>query len=234
MKMLMCSLTTTLGLLAASAAAEQTLNVDGKEYTLSALMSGCQKIANDPAGQIACFSDISRRMELQSAAQKEPVISVPEALQTFQNAAQYLDGETGLVVAGAGCTVQITYFNNYFHLSRRNISSIDLFDAKFDMSKLQYDQTSEVRGAQAPLVKAELEAGADAVVRGGVGLDSAQHNFAPRAPGTSIDGYASEVVAQLPGQPGSAFEFVLVHPQRSQSGGEIWAAFENYAKACKQ
>lgn len=234
MKMLMCGFAMSLGFLASGASAEDVLVVDGEEYALSTLMAHCQSITGDPEAQIACFGSISKLMEEQSGDAPEVQVSVTEKLDALRAVAQYQDDDSGLLIAGADCKVHFVYYNNYFHISRRNISSIDLFSAQFDASKFQFDQMTEVRGAQAPLLTGAMAPGANAAVRGGVALESSQENFEPRSPRMTMDVYANEVVNQLQPSERSAFEFVLVHPQRSENSGEILSAFEAFADACRQ
>ena len=223
----------TFGMLAGSAQAEQMITVDGQEFPLSTLMATCQNMTDQPVAQIACFSDLTKLLDEQSGAAQANALSVPDALEALRAVAQYRDEETGLTIAGSDCNIQVVYYGNYFHISRRNISALDLFSARFSAAQLQYDQMSEVRGAQVPLVAVTLDAGAAAAVHGGIGLDSAQQGFEPRSPRTSLDAYALEVINQLPAQEGQSFEFVLVHPQRSGSSAEIWSAFEDFIAACR-
>ncbi|MEO9825535.1 MAG: hypothetical protein ABJF50_14045 [Paracoccaceae bacterium] len=233
MKTLLIGLLVSLGVTASTAKAEQMLNVDGTVYPLSALMGTCQRITDDPAAQIACFNHITLLLDEQSGgAQQEKTVPVPQALEALRAVAQYQDDESGLLIAGSECRIQIVYFNNYYHISRRNISSLDLFSAQFDASDLEFDQTVKSQGGQAPLSKGVLANGATAVTRGGVELESAQLGFEPRSPRMSLEAYASEVVAQLPAREGQSFEFVLVHPQKSQASPEIWKAFQTFVKAC--
>lgn len=234
MKMLMCGFAMSLGILTSAVQAEQMLTIDGTEYPLSALMLTCQSMINRPEDQIACFSNLTRLLDQQSGTEQKETASVSQALESLRAVAEYQDNESGLSIAGADCKVQIVYFNNYFHISRRNISTIDLFSAQFDASKLQYDKLTAVQGAQAPLTRGLMDAGAIAAMRGGVALESSQHNFAPISPRMTIDDYANEVVGQLPVREDQAVEFVLIHPQRSQTSADIWGAFEAFVKACKE
>lgn len=71
-------------------------------------------------------------------------------------------------------------------------------------------------------------------MRGGVGLESAQLGFAPRAPRATLDEYAREVADQLEETQSQMFEFVLIHPARSGAHAAIWGAFESFISACKQ
>ncbi|WP_373635595.1 hypothetical protein [Yoonia sp. SS1-5] len=233
MKMLTSGFAISLAILATDVKADQMLMVDGEEYSLSSLTENCQSITDDPAAQIACFSALSKLIEEQAADAQENQVSVPQALDALRAVAQYQDADSGLSIAGSDCNIHTVYFNNYFHISRRNVSTIDLFSAQFDASKLLFDQTVKAQGTQAPLSKGFMDAGANAVVRGGVELDSTLDNFAPISARMTLDVYANEVVGQLPAVQAQAFDFVLVHPQRSQSSVEIWTAFEAFVNACK-
>lgn len=233
MKTLMCGFALSLGMLATGANADQIINVDGEDYFLSHLTANCQSITDDPAAQIACFSAISQLLDEQSVEAPETQVSVTEMLDALRAVAQYQDDETGLSIAGSDCNIHVVYFNNYFHVSRRNISEIDLFSAQFDASKLQFDQTVAVQGGQTPLLRGVMEAGQVAAVRGGEVLESSQNNFEPRSPRVTLDAYANEVVTQLPAREDQTFEFVLVHPKRSQASAEILTAFEAFVSACR-
>jgi hypothetical protein len=233
MKKFMCGLALSLGFLTGAAQAEQMVTVNGTEYPLSALMLTCQKMIDQPEAQSVCFSNLSRLLGQASGTAQTAGASVSEALETLRTAAQYQDDASGLLITGSECSVKVIYFNNYFHISRRNISTIDLFSVELDASKVQVDQFLEVQGAKAPLAKGMMEAGATAVSRGGVELESAQHNFAPRSPRSSLGDYATEVAGILQAREDQAFEFVLIHPNRSQTSAEIWGAFQAYVNACR-
>jgi len=234
MKRLMYGFTVSASIVASHANAEITLTVDGKDYALSTLMANCQTETDDPVAQISCFREVSKLVEEQSKADVDPVISVPDSLEALRNLAEYQDDETGLILTGSDCNVQILYYNNYFHISRRNVSSIDLFSATFDASRLQMDQIAEVQGAQAPLYKGKLGDGAQAASLGGMALDSSQHNFTPKSARASIGDYAVQVSGELAHANGQEFEFVLVHPMKANLNAEIWGAFKTFAKACQQ
>ncbi|SFJ83334.1 hypothetical protein [Jannaschia pohangensis] len=234
MKTIIYGMVMSLGLVANGALAEQMISVDGVEYTLSSLMANCQEKNSDPAEQIACFNNVSQLIQEQSVEEEADALSVPEALDALRSLAQYQDDETGLAIVGEGCSIRIVYFNNYFHISRRNISNIDLFSAAFDVSKLQLDRSVGVAGSQAPLSRGQMEAGAAASVIGGMALDSAQNGFEPKSARETIADFAIHILGQLPNRADEAFEFVLVHPKRSDAGAEIWGAFESFAKACQR
>jgi hypothetical protein len=234
MKKLVCGFVMSLGILTSEVAADQLLKIDGEDYLLSTLLETCQELSDDPVAQIACVSAVSQLLEEQTSGEQEDHEIVTEALADLRALAQYQDDGSGLSIAGSGCNIHIVYYNNYFHISRRNISEIDLFSAKFDASSFQFDKTVEVPGAQAPLVTGFMAPGAKAEIRGGLVLESSQHNFAPRSPRATIDAYANEVVGQLSAKESQTFDFVLIHPQRSQASAEIWSAFETFVDACGQ
>jgi len=236
MKIRVCGLAATIILWGTSLSAQQTLIVDGVERELSDLMAQCQSITNDRVAQVTCFGDVTALLEEQSggAGPSESTVPVPEALDALKAVAQYEDPDSGLSITGDDCDIQIVYYNNYFHISRRNISTIDLFSAEFDASKFQYDQIVAVNGAQLPLSRSTMDAGETGRARGGVGLDSSQVGFTAKSPRTSLADYAQEVVGQLPVAESQSIDFVLIHPQRSNVHGEIWGAFQTFIAACRQ
>ena len=231
MKTLMCSLATTIGLLASAATAERVVTIDGEDFLLSHLTQNCQNIKDDPAAQIACFNELSQYLEEKPAESQVTDAAVTEALEALRTVAQYQDKESGLLIAGSSCNIRIDYYTNYFHISRRNISSIDLYSAEFDASKIQQDKT--VRSQNPPLLIGNMDNGENATMRGGAALESSQYNFPPRSPAASLDAYASEVVAHLPTTENQEFQFVLFHPQRNDAGSEIWGAFTAFAEVCR-
>lgn len=233
MKNLMCGVAMSFGIVTSVAAADQVLVVGGEEYSLSELTNHCQSILDDPAAQISCFGNLSKLIEKQSGQGQENEASVVETLSALQAAAQYQDSETGLIVTGSECVVQFVYYGNYFHISRRNVSTIDLFSAQFDASQLQYDQTAQARSGQALLSKGVMAEGATATTHGGLELDSSLDGFAARDARTTLDVYAPAVVQELAGQEVQSFDFVLVHPKKSQASAEIWSAFEAYVSSCQ-
>lgn len=232
MKMLMCGFTISLGLWASSLHADQIVTVDGENYFLSHLMANCQSITDDPAAQISCFGAISKLMEEQAVTTTVDQASVGEKLEALRAVAAYQNDDTGLLITGSGCTIQTVYFDNYFHVSRRNISEIDLFSAQFDASKLEANQIVREQGGQAPLSRGVMKSGTAAVVRGGVALDSARDAFEPRSPEATLAVYANEVAALIEARETETFDFVLVHPQRRGASAEIWNAFDAYVSAC--
>jgi hypothetical protein len=233
MKVITCVLAGSLALVAAEANANQRVSFDGQDFTVSELLEQCKSIQNDPSAQLACFNALTDLIEQQALAAEDDGATPAEALEQLRSVAQYQDDSSGLSISGSDCKVKVLYFNNYFHISRRNISSIDLFSAEFDASKLQYDQTVQLQGGQAPLVQAVLQAGATAATRGGAALESARDNFPSKSPRASIADYANEVSTLLPATEGQSFNFVLVHPSRSADSAKIWGAFEAFAEACQ-
>jgi len=173
------------------------------------------------------------KAEQLEAERQRNLVAVPQALEDLRTVAQYQDAETGLSITGTDCNIRIVYFGNYYHLSRRNVSTLDLFSAEFDASKLQYDKLSDVTGGQVPVLRGVMADGATAVTSGGVGMDSALHNFDPKSARSTLDDYASQVVSQLPPNENQTFDFVLVHPARGQVANDIRGAFETFARACK-
>jgi len=119
MKTLMCGIALSLGMLATNVIAEQTLTINGEDYTLSALMENCQRITGDPAAQISCFTAISSLMDEQANAPQEIDVSITETLDALRAVAQYRDDDSGLLINGSDCNIHVVYYNNYFHISRR-------------------------------------------------------------------------------------------------------------------
>ncbi len=234
MRMVLSGFAISLGLLASSGSAEVMLNVNGKEYTLTALMENCQTMGDDPAAQIACFNAVSALLEQQTdQAEAEAPSSVPQAFEALRAAAEYEDSGSGLMIRGTACDAQILYYANYFHISRRNVSSIDLFSTRFDASKVSRDQINPTGGGQGLLSKGAMQSGATAASIGGLAMDSAQYNVAPKSARTSVGEYAIEMADQLAAIESSEFDFVLVHPAKQQSSAEIWNAFDDYLAACQ-
>jgi hypothetical protein len=233
MNKLMCGLALSLAVSANGATANQVLTIDGQEHSLASLTEKCQSITGDPAAQIACFNALSALLEEQSNKTEIDPAVIAERLSALRAAAEYQDEDTGLAIGGSECTIHLLYFGNYFHISRRNVSTIDLFSAQFDASKLQYDQTVRAQGGAVPLSKGVMASGAAAAMRGGVELDSSLDGFEAKSARSSLGQYAGEVVRQLQPREDQTFEFVLVHPKRSGSADQIWSAFESYVKACQ-
>ena len=233
MKMLMRGLTLKLAMAAAGAQADQIVKVDGEDYLLSDLTKNCQNITDDPSAQIACFASLSQLIAEQGGEtgnNDEVVLAAAEALQA---AAGYQDEESGLIIRAEGCTIQFIYYGNYFHISRRNISSVDLFAATIDVSKMMLDQTVPVQGSQVPMLRATMAFGSTASVQGGLALESGPGSFASRAPGAPLADFANEVVGLLPASDSQSAEFVLVHPKQTENGAAILTAFQEYVVACQ-
>ena len=234
MKQLLSGVVVSLGILSSSVSAEVMVNVDGKEYKLSSLMENCQAMGDNPVAQIACFSAVSELLERQ---QEEPPavsnVSVPEALEALRTAAQHEGDDTGLIVQGNNCDIHFLYYANYFRVSRRNVSSIDLFSAKFDASKIDYDRTAEAQRGKDLISRGIMETGTVSTTVGGVAIDSARFNFEPKSARMTIGDYALEVADNLTASESGEFDFVLVHPAKSQSSAEIWDAFKTYSEVCQ-
>lgn len=234
MKPFLGGLAIATAILPAQADAQVTLVVNGNEYELTDLIARCQSMDADPAAQISCFNAVSTLLEEQTGSAEIPeALPAAEALNKLRGLAEYEDSETGLMIRGAECTAQIIYYGNYFHVSRRNVSSLDLFSVQFDASDVAPGGIDKTGGQQAFLSRGTMRPGAVASAIGGVGLSSAQFDFAPRSPRATLAEYAVEVVDQLPPEDSSAFDFVLVHPAKQQASDEIWAAFDTYLAACQ-
>ncbi len=234
MKKFMSGFALSLGLMTSQAQADQVVIVDGETYFLSHLTENCQSITGDPAAQIACFGALSQLLADQEVAPERDEAAIAEALGALQAAAAVEADDTGLMISGSGCTLNVTYFGNYFHISRRNVSEIDLFHASFDVSALQLDQSVNAPGSQPPLSRGVMQGDAVAVVGGAAALDSSLDNFAPRPPSATLAAYAMEVAQQIPATEAQTFDFALVHPMRSQQSADIWAAFEAYVTECQR
>ena len=233
MKKLLRIFAVSLGLVASSAQADQIIIIDGEAYSLSQLAANCQSMA-DAAGQIACFTALSKLVAEQSSSTNEDkAAAIENALQALKSAASYSDADSGLDISGSSCEIQMTYYGNYFHISRRNISTIDLLSATFDASNLRIDQVIPVQGAQVPVLQGTMANGANAKTQGGLGLDSARDNFVSRPAGATLQDYAHEVVSVLPVRQNQTFNFMLVHPNRDAQRSEIWTAFETFVKTCQ-
>lgn len=231
MKEFLGGLAISLGVLSSSVAADVFLEVNGTAYSLTALMENCQSMADDPAAQVACFQAVSVLLEEQTTETPSGVtVSAPEALDSLRAVAEYEDAESGLIIQGAECDVHILYYANYFHVSRRNVSSIDLFSAQFDVSEIAYDQMAQGDGF---IAKGVMQAGATAATIGGEAISSAEYNFSPRSARQTVGEYAVGVVEQLTAVESREFDFVLVHPAKQESSADIWNAFAAYTAACQ-
>lgn len=232
MKKLIFGLTLALGLSASAAQAGMTVEIDGTEYPLVALMDNCGNASGGDEARLACFSALTKLLKDQNTDPKV-ALSITQALEELKAAAQHQDDESGLSIDGNECLVTIVYFNNFFHISRRNVSTIDLFSAKFDASKMQYDQTKQVNGSSMTWSKGLMELGATAVSTGGLALDSKQKGFSPKPANKTLSDYAKSVADELTKKEEQTFDFVLVHPSRKQDSAKIWDAFETFVSACK-
>lgn len=222
--------------LASTAQAEYTLNVRGTDYPLVALMDNCTAASGGSEAQLKCFNALTKLLKEQSGAGGGAApadLSVAGALDALRQVAQHQDADSGLMILGNDCNIQVLYYNNYFHMSRRNTSAIDLFSAKFDASRLLLEQTTQVQGQNLTWSKGLMEPGTMAKSVGGVGIESSELGFAPKSARASIGEYARTVAEQLPSREDMVFDFVLVHPKRSQLRPEIWAAFGNLVDACR-
>lgn len=226
MKMLICGVALSIGLVTSGASAAIEAELD-----LTTMMENCRTMTGAPEAQIACFNAVSELLKKQAGEAQEETTSIPEALDALRSAAEVETAETGLTITGADCNIHILYFNNYFHISRRNVSTIDLFSAQFDAADLDYDQSANRAGSQPPLSRGVMASGT-AKVSGGVALDSKQNKFDSKSARASIADYAQEVATQLPARDDQSFDFVLVHPDRLQASNDIWTSFEAYVKAC--
>lgn len=231
MKLRVLGLAIALGVWSSNASAEVYLTIDGNDYTLTALMENCQAMAGDPAAQVACFNAVSVLLE-QQTAEPEPTAfaSVPDALEALRAVAQFQDDNSGLIILAEACTAQIVYYANYFHISRRNLSSIDLFSVRLDMSRVDIGQTTAGAGL---LSKGVMVPGAVAATIGSEAIESGQNNFAPKSARMTLPEYAIEVTNQLTPRESATFDFALVHPAKRQSSTQIWNAFQAYASACQ-
>ena len=232
MKSLIYGVALTLGIFSTTAAADQVIEVDGEPYLLSTLTANCQSI-QEPTAQIACFGALSKLIEAQSGAQETDAEAISHATGLLQASAQFGDEQSGLTITASGCNVRFDYYGNYFHISRRNISSIDVFSAEFDASQILVEQIAPAQGGTVPMLRASMAPGSAAILRGGQALESAHNSFAPRAPGVALGDYAAEVVGQLQGWESATFDFVLIHPEHADATDQIWASFNELVSACR-
>ena len=231
MKLLSYGLALSLGLFAQDASAVRALDAEEANFSVTELMEECRNMTGTAEEKVACFNAVSQLIQNQGEVQEKSGPSVPEALKALRAAAEYQNDDTGLSITGTDCNVQFVYFNNYFHISRRNVSTIDLFSASFDASNV--DPEPEVRGG-GPLAKGAMDDGATALTSGGLALDSKQQNFSAKSARTTIADYANEVISQLPAAEAQTFEFVLIHPERQNAAADILSAFEAFVTACNQ
>lgn len=219
--------------LTTTAKAEYTVSVRGTDYPLVALMDSCVNANGGSEAQLKCFVALAGLVKQQSGAAPASNMSVSQALDTLRGVAEYQDAESGLRIAGNDCRINILYYNNYYFMSRRNVTSIDLFSAQFDVSQMQYDQTIQAQGASGAYSKGLMQPGSLALFRGGEALESGDNGFESKPASMSVDAYAKTIAQQLSLQEGQGFDFVLVHPKLSQKSTEIWGAFQSLVNACK-
>ncbi len=234
MKMLIGGLVMSLGVLSSSVNAEVLVDVEGKTYKLTDLMENCQSMSDNPVAQVSCFSAVSALLESQSTpTPTESSASIPEAFEALRDVAQYVDEGSGLIIRGAECNAQFLYFGNYFHVSRRNLSSLDLFSTQIDASKVDYDQIVQTTGNQVYMSRGTMLDGSVAKTSGGLAIESAQYNIAAKPARMTIADYAVQVAGQLTAKESNEFDFVLVHPAKQQSSAAVWGAFKTYIEACQ-
>ena len=215
------------------AQADYTVTIEGTEYPLADLMVNCGRASGGTETQLKCFNALTQLVQKQSGGAVESDVTVTQALDALRDVAQYRDNTSRLSIAGNDCRVRIMYYDNYFHISRRNVSTIDLFSAQFDASKMQLEQTTQVQGQSLTWSKGLMDLGETAVSQGGPTLASKQSGFSSKSPSASIDEYANSVVGQLPVRQEQTFDFVLVHPKQNGKRAEIWKAFETFVTACR-
>ncbi|MCY4333124.1 MAG: hypothetical protein OXC60_00415 [Litoreibacter sp.] len=234
MKPLFLGLALSLATMAGSATAEVKVMVDGAEVPLSTLMENCKSIKGDPEAQVACFSSLSKMLEEQASGAQDGEATITQNLESLQSLAQYKDEGSGLVIAADGCMLNVTYYDNYFHISRRNVSTIDIISVEFNAAQLQFDQASHAQSSQAPFSKGVMDIGARAKMRGGLELDSNMQNFPSKSARMPMADYVNEVVAQLPDREDQVFDFVMVHPANAGKASEIWSAFSQLVTTCRE
>lgn len=213
-----------------AAHAEYMVKVRGADYPISSLMQSCADANGGSDAQLKCFITLTGLVKEQAGA-AQVNLSAADALDALRKVAQHQDADSGLIIDGAECRIQITYYNNYFHMSRRNVSSIDLVTAEFDAAQVQLDQVQ--RADAGGVAKGFLQLGGTAVSKGGAALESADLNFPTKPAQASMQDYVQTVSAQLATRQSDSFDFVLVHPKRSQISNDIWKAFDVFVRACQ-
>ena len=211
--------------------AQAAPNVDGKTLSVAEQMELCRN-ESDSMAKLDCFNKLTAALKGEADG-AEAKVSVEQALDGLRSAAEYQGKETGVSIIGSSCFVQVLYYGNYFHISRRNVSTFDLISAKFDASKLQLDQVSDVAGPGIGWSKAVMTDGVKAISIGGLQLDSKKNKFPSKSAGESMSDYARAVAGQLVAREGPEFEFLLVHPDRAADSDKIWDAFETFVSACQ-
>lgn len=217
---------------ASAQGAQATIDATEKAPSVTELMEQCRSEELSAEAKVQCFTDLADQLRNGTAVPSQAG-SVQEALDGLRRVAEYQDKETGLVIAGSSCFIHVLYYGNYFHISRRNVSTIDLLSAKFDASKLQIDQTTDVSQANLSWSKGVMEAGTTAVFQGGTALDSNKQGFDAKQASSSLQEYAGLVVDQLPAQESESFDFMMVHPAKADARAEITKAYEELVSACK-
>jgi len=217
-----------------AAQAEYSINVRGTDYPLAALMESCINANGGPEAQLRCFVALTGLVKEQTAAPETTDLSVTEALDGLRAVAEYQDDISGLSISGTDCTITVQYHGDYFYVSRRNVTSIDLLSATFDVSQMQHDQTAFSQGTAVQHARGIMQLGATASTRGGLALESAEHGFMSKTASASVSEYASSIIQNLPERQDRSFDFVLVHPAKIQSSNQIWGAFGALVGACQK
>jgi len=217
---------------ASAQSAQAAIDAKQKAPSVTELMEQCRSEELSAEAKVACFNDLADQLRNGAAAPSQAG-SVQEALDGLRRVAEYQDKDSGLVIAGDSCLIHVLYYGNYFHISRRNVSTIDLLSAKFDASTLQFDQTADVSEANLNWSKGVMDAGATAVFQGGTALESNKQGFDAKQASLSLQQYAGLVVDQLPAQESQRFDFMMVHPAKAEARAEITKAFEELVSACK-
>lgn len=217
---------------ASAQGAQATIDAKKKAPSVTELMEQCRSDTLSAEAKVQCFTDLADQLR-SGAASPSVTGSVQEALDGLRRVAEYQDNETGLVIAGDSCFIHVLYYGNYFHISRRNVSTIDLVSAKFDASKLQFDQMADVSQANLSWSKGVMDAGATAVFQVGMALESNKHGFDAKQASLSLQEYAGLVVDQLPVQESQNFDFMMVHPAKADARAQIKQAYEELVTACK-
>lgn len=233
MKTVLIGALIALSAVATTAKAEITLNVRGTDYSLVALMDSCATATGGGDAQLRCFVALTDIVKEQYGAAHSD-LTVTDALFALRQVAEIQTADTGLTIKGDGCQIELQYYNNYYYMSRRNVASIDVISAQFDATAIQLDQTLRSQGNGSLTSVGLMQPGAEAVVRGGVALESVDHGFDVKPAAIPVADYAGTVAQTLDAQQHQSFQFVLVHPERNGQSGAIWEAFDTYVQACQQ
>lgn len=198
------------------------------------LIDQCSRLEAASDEQLQCFKLLSKAIEEQeNNSSDDQAQIVQSSFEALRSVAQHSDDETGLRIFGDACEITVFYYGNFYRVSRRNVSVIDVYYAQFDASKLLLDQVSPVAGASYSRVKGVMENGAAAITAGGAELGSDVFGFAPKAASQSMNEYANLVVKAVPPQQDQTFEFVLVHPKKADAAADVMAAFSEFVQACQ-